>query len=78
MASDNVEDLRLDLEYLDGVVKAQLLAVRVLLRSNPSVQQQLSSYLEHASHHGFGVDLSSEQQRAMDATLKQLVEPSGA
>jgi hypothetical protein len=65
-------DLLLDLEFLDGAMRAQLVAIRALLRENHEALKNLRTFLEHSEKEGFNLRHTAEQDRGMLTTLQQL------
>ncbi|MFN3734859.1 hypothetical protein [Comamonas testosteroni] len=72
MADRLDDDLSRDLEFLDGAMRAQLVAIRALLRHSPDARKNLQTFLEHSEKEGFNLNHTEEQDRGMMTTLRQL------
>lgn len=57
---------------IDGVQKAQLVALRALLRSAPEAQERLRRYVEHLQAAGGDPSLEKDVNEVFIATLLQL------
>lgn len=68
-----IENLRLDLEYVSGIAQAQTLVIRELLRATPESKERIAKYLALAEGTNHGGTFSPEQLKAMDLTLKSVV-----
>ena len=60
-------------QFIDGVQKAQMLALRALLRQAPDVQTQLQKYAAVLGEQEFFLELDAIQQEAMMQHLNDLV-----
>lgn len=69
------EELAAHLNYIDGVQKAQNIALRALLRQQPAAMTQVQNYIPYLESQDFYQDLTDEQQRAMKATLELIAGP---
>jgi hypothetical protein len=60
------------LEFVDGIQKAQMLVLRLLLREQPSLKVKLQQYVEQLESNPPAEGLSSIQLQAMKTHLLQL------
>lgn len=65
-------ELLLDLEFLDGSMRAQLVALRALLRHNPAAQKDLQAFLQKSEREGLKLNHTAEQDRGTMSTLRML------
>lgn len=65
-------ELAQHLEFVDGIQKAQMVALRVLLRELPNVKVQLQQYAEQLREQSVAEDLSEIQLEAMQTHLLSL------
>jgi hypothetical protein len=62
-------ELNRHLEFVDGIQKAQMLAIRLLLRDQPTLKAQLHQYAEQLELNPPAEDLSEIQLQAMKTHL---------
>jgi hypothetical protein len=60
-------------DYIDGIQKAQMLVVRLLVKQNPKIAEQLGDYLLNADANGWHDDLSKIQREAMENYISNLI-----
>jgi hypothetical protein len=65
-------ELKEHFEFIDGIQKAQMLVLRLLLREQPNLQDKLQQYAEKLESNPVGEDLTTIQIQAMKAHLLQL------
>ncbi len=59
-------------DYIDGIQKAQMLVIRLLVKQNPKISEQLKSYLLNADANGWHDNLSQVQREAMENYIADL------
>ena len=62
-------ELTRHLEFVDGIQKAQMLAIRLLLRDQPTLKAQVRLYAEQLELNPQAEDLSEIQLNAMKTHL---------
>lgn len=63
------QELREHLEFVDGIQKAQMLALRLLLREQPALKTKLQQYAEQMDDNPPAEDLTAVQLQAMKEHL---------
>lgn len=61
-------------DYIDGIQKAQMVVVRLLVKQNPKIAEQLEGYLLKADANGWHDNLSTIQREAMENYIANLIE----
>lgn len=59
-------------DYIDGIQKAQMLVIRLLVKQNPKIAEQLRGYLLNADANGWHDNLSQIQREAMENYIADL------
>ena len=70
----NEVDLKMHLDFVDGVQKAHMLVLRAFLIDQPEVREKINRYAEQLARNPPADGLSKEQLHAMQTTLLQLTQ----
>jgi len=63
------EELRVHLDFVDGIQKAQMVVLRLLLREQPSLRTTVWQYAENLDNSPLAAELTPTQLDAMKSHL---------